>query len=187
MSSFLGPSASQIRGLTGVTVPLYLSRHLDTVGDGSGDKNANGNYAAAVEEFKIVPGATEIFRIARMIIHIDDVGNPGAGTYGAGAVLANGVEVQVKDASGVIIDMTDGMPVKENGDWQHYSYDVSYTTFGPGNAGYVGIRWTFLRGGVALRLDGSAGEYLAARFNDDLTFLTEHIFVVQGYEETVLT
>ena len=59
-----------------------FSRFLDTNGNGSGTKNMNGDYSSVQEIAYIQPGASEIFRVTRMIVTIEDTSGMTAEEYG---------------------------------------------------------------------------------------------------------
>ena len=157
-----------------------LWRYLDTDGDGGGTKNAVGDYSSAAEEFKIVPPAQTRIEVARMIISIVDAGAPDSGSYGNNITLTNGITVAVRDAGGVIEDITDGVPVMKNSDWGRLAgIDVAPMDWGSGD-GQVIVRFTFEKSGVPLVLDGDEGHYLAVNLNDDFSGLVEHYFMIHG-------
>ena len=157
-----------------------LYRYLDTDGDGTGTKNAIGNYSGAVEEFFIAPPASTVFEIHRMIVSIEDSANPSADVYGnLAAALTNGVSIKIKDASGDLVDLCDGVTIKANSHWSRICYDVTNLNFGSGND-IVQVRWTFAKSGKPIYLDGDKGQYLSVDVNDDLTGLVSHYFMVQG-------
>ena len=154
--------------------PIY--QFLDTVGDGSGSTEANINLGT----FKFKPGAGEIAEIHRMVVHIDDGSAFSADSYGnVVGPLTNGVLVEVRRASddSVLIDLTSGEPIKSNGDWSHFAYDLDIYGF-TGGRNIMAVRWTFAKGGEALKL--SQHEYLAVQIQDDLSTLTDHKFFVHG-------
>jgi hypothetical protein len=47
----------------------------------------------------------------------------------------------------------------------------------------LAARWTFLKSGYPLRLDGDRGEYLEAYLQNSCTGLVEQTFLAQGYKE----
>jgi hypothetical protein len=162
-----------------------ISRFLDTAGDGSGTKNANGNYASAAEEFLITPDSGEQWWITRMIVSITDTAGMLQNEYGnLGAALTNGIAVDVQDDSGVLYSLTDeDVPVKTNAQWGAYCFDVALFSWGtsPTNEELV-VRWTFAKSGKPVQLRSWQGEKLVVTLNDDLTGLLTHRFLVQGYE-----
>jgi len=166
-----------------LTDRLIFSRYLDTVGDGSGTKNANGNYSGGLQEFKIVPGNNKIFIINRMIVQIRDSGQFTASTYGALGALNNGVFVRTKNGSGVKVDLTDNLAIKSNAEWGRVCYDTQLISWGVGDS-FILVRWTFGRSGTQIWLDNSRGDYLSVDLNDDFTGLVAHYFLVQGFDYT---
>jgi hypothetical protein len=168
-------------------VNTILSRHLDSVGDGSGVKNFNGDYSIATgspEIGFIQPPTGEIYRIARMIIIIEDTTGFQQQEYGnLGVPLSEGVGLQISDDSGVILDLLDGVKVLTNGMWGHFNYDVDVKSWGSGDEQLL-ARWSFDKSGAPIRLVGDDNERLEVTFDDDdLQGLTGHYFLVQGLKE----
>jgi hypothetical protein len=120
-----------------------------------------------------------MLHIARMIIMIEDTGNFSASGYGASTALTNGIGVEVFNADDtLLIDLTADEHVHANIEWAEYCHDVNYQSFGTG-PNYMSARWTFTRGGKPISLQ--TGQYLAVELQDDMTFLDEHKFMVQGF------
>jgi len=160
-----------------------LSRFLDTNGDDTGTKNANGDYSGAEEIFYIQPGAAQVFRLARMIVSIEDTSGMAARDYGnITNGLTNGVQVRNQNDSGTLVDLTDGLPVQDNSSWGQFCYDVDLKTWSTGNELLV-VRWTFSKFGQFVRLNGANNERLEVVLNDNLSGLVRHYFLVQGYIE----
>lgn len=162
--------------------PLLFSRYADTNGNGTGTKQATGDYSAATEIFYLQPAAGEIFHVTRLLVYIEDAGPFNMDNYGglAGA-LANGITVRIQDDSGTILDLTDGIPIDHNGAWSRVCYDADPINYGSGNDA-VAARWTFERSGVPVRLVGDNNERLEIVLNDNFTGLAEHTFLFQGFE-----
>jgi len=157
-----------------------LSRYLDTDGDGTGTKNAIGDYSGAAEEFFIEVPASKHYSIARLIVRIEDVGNFDAGKYGNNITLTNGIEVEVRDNDDVVlIDLTDGVAIKTNAQWAGLCHDLTIHAFGTGNDTAT-IRWTFARSGDPIALE--AGHKLVVKLNDAFDNLVQHYFLLQGQE-----
>lgn len=168
-------------------VNLILSRFLDTVGDGSGVKNANLDFNSTPDIFFIQPPSGVIYKIHRLIVSVEDTNGYIAAEYGnIGSVLSTGITVRVQDGSGTIVDLTDGEKIKSNADFGKFFFDVDLKTYGAGDEMLV-ARWTFTNHGVPLRLDGTTNERLEVTLDDDLTGLLGHFFMVHGYEEDSLT
>lgn len=173
-----GPGRSYSRG----PQKLLVLRYADINGDGTGSDNANGDYSGAEEIFYIEPPAGEIWRVARMIVHIEDATAMWAARYGGEAALGTGVVVRVQDDSGTIIDLTDAIPVKTNAQWAAMCFDVDVKAWGTGTE-LLAVRWTFTKAGQFIRLDGDSNERLEIVLNDDLRGLISHRFFIQGYIE----
>ena len=60
-----------------------ISRFLDTNGNGTGTKNANGNYSGAAEIFYIQPPAGSRYQINRLIVEVEDAAGMIATEYGS--------------------------------------------------------------------------------------------------------
>ena len=160
---------------------IMISRYLDTNGDGTGTKNAIGNYAGGATPFYIAPAAGEVFRIGRMIGSYSDSSGVDTDKYGNNITLTNGIVVRT-NLNTVIIDLTDGVPILSNGGWAHQCHDLTAHQFGTGND-HLTFRWTFTNAGQFIRLDGDTNDTLEVVLNDDFSGLVHHRFLVQGYIE----
>lgn len=158
-----------------------ISRYLDTVGDGTGNRNFNEDYSSVEGRAKIKPPAGETYRLARMIISVEDTGGFTASKYGNLAALTNGVEIKVfnKDGASEMLDLTAGLPIVKNAQWGALCYDVDLKDWGAGNDLLL-VRWTFSTTGSSIVLDGDDEQSLEVIFNDDLTGLIDHRFMIQG-------
>ena len=155
-----------------------FSSFLDVNGDGSGEKNAIGNYSQMPAEFQYRQLSCGETHIARLIISLSDQGTLDAGQYGNGIQLRAGIRLVKKDARGKIVqDLTDGQPVKTNGDWAHFCYDVRPLNFGSGVT-HLSARWTFAKSGEPLVV--KQGESLCVLLADDFSGLVSHRFLAQG-------
>jgi len=166
------------------TVKEMISRYLDTNGDGTGTKQAIGDYSAGVD-FYIAPPPGQIYRIARLIVYVHDTRIFDPDKYGdLGGALGTGIFVKTKNASGDIKDLTDGIPITENAAWGRTCYDATMSNYGgtPANES-LHVRWTFTKSGTYIRLVGDDGEFLTCELNDNMTGLIEQTFLVQGYIE----
>lgn len=156
----------------------FLFRYLDTVGDGSGVKNAIGNYSAAPVEFKIVPPAGQAYGINRLVVTISGTGLD-SGRYGNALDLVNGIEVHLVKDNEVIVDLTDKIPILTNSDWSRVAHNINYVAFGQGNE-YTTVLWDFSASGEQIWLTGDENEYLRVLLNDNFTGMSSHYFHVQG-------
>lgn len=122
-------------GMTGPQKPLML-RMLDTVGDGTGDQIANGNYSdagAGLTIFKFIPTPGTIVRIKHMIVTIVDGGPANGDNYGGGITLANGIEIWFHTVLGETDPVTNGLPIKKNMDWSRLGAHIELSDFQTGN------------------------------------------------------
>jgi len=163
-----------------------LSRYADIVGDGSGVKNAIGDYSAGglgQTIFKIAPGSGETLKLSRMIIFLTDVGSLDADSYGNGITLTNGIEMKVMRGASVLWDITDGIPITANHDWKRLCHDELLSTYGAGNES-ISWRYTFTKdsNGKPLILDGANSEELHIILSDDFSGLLEHYFRIGIYD-----
>jgi len=158
-----------------------LSRYLDTNGDGSGEKNAIGDYLTEEQIFFIQPPPEQTYKLKMLIVVVGDRGGMKAAEYGnLGGPLLTGITVRFADNYGARNDLTDGVPVVDNAHWGMICYDVDLKSWGPGEE-YLLARWTVGEGGRIPRLRGNRGERLEFVLNDDFTGLITHRFFVQGY------
>ena len=156
-----------------------LYRFADTVGDGSGTKNIIADYSTPTP-FMVKPPATQIYRLERMIIHIEDDAQVTAEKYGGLAALTNGLKIRVMNSDGVVLDLLNGLTIKSNGHFGKYCYDVNILDFAVGNK-MVSSRWTFSKSGRPLDVSGYGGEFLEILAQDDFQGLIDNSFQVQGY------
>lgn len=154
-----------------------IFRFLDTNGNGTGTKNAIGDYSTPTD-FYIAAGASENLEIERMIVHIRDAAPLSAEKYGGLAELTNGIEVKVKESDDtVLLDMTDNTPIKSNAAWGRLCYDEDDSGYGSGDD-FIKVRWTFAKSGSPVYLKYT--DKLVVTISDDLTGLVAHTFMVQG-------
>lgn len=150
---------------------------LDTNGNGTGTKNM----ATTADIYYLEAQAGEILIVERLIVTYQDAGGGTVSEYGnLNAALTTGIEVKVTDDNGttVLRDLTDGVPVTQNGHWARFCYDHQVINYGAGEDLWA-TRWTFANAGRPITL--YAGQRLEMQVNDDLTNLTNHYALAQGY------
>lgn len=178
-----GDESGAVRMTLGhLDIEEMLFRYLDTVGDGSGTKTANGNYSVTPQNFLIKPSISEglTYAIHSLIIQIEDAAAFDSGTYGNLAALTNGIQLYVANASGVsVMDLLDGAPIKTNGQWERVAFEARLNPYSavPGNL--MNIRWDFTQTSSPLVIP--PGWSLVARMRDNLSGLTNHSFFVMGH------
>ncbi len=165
-------------------IPDYVSLFLH---NGS-TINATDDYSVNPKNFTGGPPSDEIWRISRMIITIIDTNINNFGEYGNLPQLTNGIKLGVVINNSTKIlnplrNVTDNFVIRTNGDWAKVMFDLDIKDLGAGDDYVVG-RWTFEKAGTKIRLVGSRGDHIFIQFNDDLTGLDGHEFLIQGYIET---
>ena len=153
---------------------ILASRYIDEVGDGSGNKNMVGDYSATPKEFLLKPAENEIYYLTRMLPFVVDSGSFDSGSYGNGITLVNGIDIFVRRGGVRIIDITAGLPILKNTEWNRLCYDVAISTYGSGNES-LAARYTFTKENPkGIVLDGKNGDELVCLLNDDFSDLVEH-------------
>ena len=161
-------------------------RLLDTNGDGTGTKNAVGDYASVSTPFYF-QDTTKNVHINRLLVQIEDSGAFATDGYGAiaGGTVTNGVLIGIFNAAGELLnDLTDGISIKSNNDWARVCFDMKLENWASGN-GAIHARWTFANAGHPILL--IKGDYLACVLNDNFTGLVSQYFKVQGWSGKGIT
>ncbi len=160
---------------------VLLSKTLDTIGNGTGTANMGVDGSGSPVAFKITPGAGEIYRISRLIFAIRDSGSFDSGGWGSngGSPLTNGMLFHTTQNS----TMTVLEPaVKSHYDLAALCHDISHNSWGSGDE-FLTARWTFIKFGQYMRLDGDTGDNFVVTVRDDLTHLVDQVVTIQGYVE----
>ena len=162
---------------------VAISQFADTNGDGTGTKNAIGDFSSTQGRFYFKCAPSEIAHISRVLVSLSDSVVSDSALYGGLAALTNGVVIEVRDADdNVIYNITDvDEPVKTNGHWARYSFDtaVKVGDFPLGDDVLV-VRWSFWKfmpQGITLM----PGWSLNILLDDDFTGLVSHTFALQGH------
>ena len=150
---------------------------LTDIGDGTGVRNAVGNYAPEMFEI-FITNPDRAIQISSAVVGIRDSGLFRQDRYGAmNSPLTNGIRIKAKDDKGaVLLDMTAAAPIKTNGAWSFLTSNVTPLPSGAGD-GFYTVEWELSR------LSGSnvvleAGHRLSVELNDDFEDLVEHTFFV---------
>lgn len=168
--------SNKVDNLTSQTVRPF-SRRLDTVGDGSGLNNAIGAYTlGAPGVFKIVGGAGVLVFIKRLIVYIADDANISGTGYGGNGVLPNGLLMEIVQG-GETVSFSPN-PITTNAQWQRIAGSNSLIQL-PGQANSIAFALEFNEQFVPLAIGPGIEFRITCR--DDLSFLTEHAFTVQGF------
>ncbi len=155
--------------------PLTFYRFMDSVGDGSGTKNMG----VAADTYYLTPQGVDIMVCERAIISMVDALITAA-KYAGITALTTGITLQVERATVQILDLMNGVPVKNTAGWTRQCYDGNQQAFGSGDDTYS-ARWTFGKAGFPIVLDGSKSDRLALVVPDALTGITAHYVQIQGF------
>jgi hypothetical protein len=151
-------------------------RFLDTDGDGTGTKEATGNYTETTT-FYLQPPAGAVYVIDRLVVSVEDSDVITSNLYGS-VLITNGISIQQVTASG-LITLTDGVTITGNLDWRRFC-EVEQTA-NAGTTNHLQAICTF--GGSLLRLNGDQNERIEVLLEDDFSGLDGHYFMVQGFRE----
>ena len=162
----------------------YVHRFVDTVGDGSGDINANVDGSITPILFKCLPPAEGALVFAEVTIIIEGTGNFKTNTYGGLAALTNGLQLGLfdKDTEEPVVELTAPHRVRTNVDWALYAYPVTLSAWGGGSS-HITANWDARKaGGAGVLLAAGSQLALGVKISDDLTGLANHFFVLKGYQ-----
>jgi hypothetical protein len=146
--------------------------------------DASSDYSSSAADFFIEAPANgqDRYVLHRIIVYLRDTGSIDAAGFGAGSALTNGILLRVIDGNAspetVLLDLTDGAPIRINGHWSRHCYDTQVATWGTGDE-ILSARWTFAKAGSPLVLE--PGHKLVATMRDNLSVLVEFTLAVQGF------
>jgi hypothetical protein len=156
-------------------VPLLVPKYLATNPGAAIEMNVNGSVTPA--QFELRPSSVQIWRVARLVVQIIAPAPAAANQFGSLAELANGILLEVRNATLQLIDLTAGQPIKANRD-----FGLGWSTSIADDI--VGAEWLLE---APLRLEGGLGEFLRLTVRDNLTTLTRMRVLALVLEETTLT
>lgn len=145
------------------------------------DLNTTIGSLAAPISYKYLPGINRVEHIHRIMISMIHATSADDSTFGNITALTNGVvfRAQVNGVTGTFTNW------KSNRDFILDFFDVVYTDkAGAGSFGTRG-RGSFSEIDIAIKLDGSTGDFLEVLIQDDLTALTSFRIKTQGHVEGV--
>lgn len=169
-----------------MSINNHLIRALDTVGDGTGTTNANGNYAATAEEFFIQPPAGQLFTIHHLMVEIVDTASIDAGKYGTGIILTNGIGITIENGA-LLVDLTHNLKIKTTAEWAYLAgpNNIQVFNWGAGNDIFIAEIAIANHFGKAITLNGDLSEKLIITLNDDFTGLVNHKFIAHGTKTSI--
>lgn len=161
---------------------IPFSRFLDTNGDGTGTKNATGNYSASPQSFLIEPLPNQKLEVhsIRMFVKVADID---ADEYGSNGALTNGISMLINNSDGVVRDLFDGVVITEIMHWLHFCEFEDFRTLELGltaQSEYFVAVYNFSKNGGPVLLRDRKGENIEISLNDNFTGLNEHYFCAQG-------
>lgn len=143
-------------------------------------RGAVGTIAAPIK-YIALPSASQVIHITRILISMTHGTAGDLGLFGNQAALTNGVVLRafVGGQYGTFTNW------KSNADIKNDMFDLEFDvrSGGGGTHGTSG-RGSFSRIGVAVRLDGDAGDFMELYIQDDLTNLTSFKIKAQGHIES---
>jgi hypothetical protein len=160
---------------------MPLIRFLDTNGDGTGTKNAVGNYAASATNFYIQPPVGTSYVLTQFYIQLSDAGAFGQSVYGSlAAALTNGLQIKGYRGANITLDLTDGLPIKINDHFTHLSDSVNVINWA-GGVNTLTCSFDSHTFGTPFILNGNYADRLQVICNDDFTLLVDQTFLVRGF------
>lgn len=156
-----------------------VSQLMSSNGDGTGTVDWVGDYSSGAIA-KLIPPSGQVYRVARMIVSIQDDGAVNDSSKYGNITITRGIYVKLHDHRGTTV--LTPHTITTTFDWGTYCYDVTVTDFATGG-NYYQARWSFDKSGQFLRLDGDQGDQFHVHLGDDFTGLNHHTFLVQGYIE----
>tara|TARA_R100000501_G_C2631196_1_gene127067 strand:- start:7007 stop:7909 length:903 start_codon:yes stop_codon:yes gene_type:complete len=150
-------------------------------------KSMVGDFSSIPRNFTIQPPANETWRVSRLIVTIIDTNVSNFADYGAISALSNGLRLgAVLNGTTFIFNplgnLSQAFMIKTNGDWASIMFDLEKKSLGAGDDYVVG-RWTFDKAGTKIRLEGSKGDFVFVQLSDDLSGLSDHLLMAEGYKE----
>lgn len=166
-----------------VNPDVIINRYLDTVGDGTGNKNAIGDYSITQTIFKIQPPNGTIYRIAGIVVFVQDTGVFSELNYGAfNSPLTNGISIRIYNGTSTLLNITDNIPILTNGDWFRIT---PHTLSSPDKKDRWGVYIDpYGGGGGGISVNGTNSERLEFVLNDDFTGINFQTFYAIGQKET---
>lgn len=162
---------------------VLLNRPMSSTGLPGGTLEQNVNGSVTPVDFYIKALAGERLLLARIIINIRSATNITVNKYGDINQLTNGIQVFLykKSLSSVVIDITNGFPIKRNEDWGKWCFDSRPIPIGPTqNTQTWQARWTLTRYGNPYGIVLEEGDYVGVRIRDNLSTLTSHTILGEG-------
>lgn len=144
---------------------------LDTNGDGTGSIDQNIDGSGVPVDFILAPPPGFTYYIKSITIHLADNGTLDSGQYGNNAgILTNGVDFILSTPAGEA-SFTAQNPIKTNGDYAAFAYDIRHLNFGTGDE-HLSVQLILDDTSAPIRI--IEGESLIVRIQDDLSSINAH-------------
>ena len=158
-----------------------LIKYLDTVGDGTGNKLAIGDYSTNPTAFYLKPATGTVYVINMFIIHLTGTGQFKHDTYGPISELPNGLLITAGRGNIDTLDILDGLPIKSNRHFTRLTSSVTLIKWDGEPASSLVCSYKATDFGTNLMLDGTEGDYLKVLCRDNFTGLTGQRFGAFGF------
>ena len=172
---------TEINGLREVVkVDVNTFSLLDEAGDAVNSAGTFGGTVDSHQAFLVKPSATEVFELARMNGKASDNAVPALNVMLGIARLTNGIRVALYNSSGLVQQLTP-TPIKGWNDWSLATGGADAPIIDITNTKIEsGFRWTFIKYGPPVILNGADGDMLVVYSLDDLDALDSLQMAVEG-------
>ena len=139
----------------------------------------DGSSTPVIFKYVGVNNGLDVYRINWIIA---DAGIRIYDRFGGIAALTNGITIKAigADDSTVLIDFTNGEPIKRSSDFASLAGTDAPVSDSLGTD-IMPVRWTLQKAGIPFRLN--LGESIQVTISDDLTGLTEMSAMIQGQKQ----
>jgi hypothetical protein len=160
----------------GQFTPIY--RFLSSDGTTSGTKDMS----TTADDYYISAPAGSVILLCRMIVYYADGGTWTEATFGSETALTTGIKFGVEQSDDTqLLDLTDGVTIKNNADWSRYCYDSQVFDISATPAlTSMSVRWTFEKSGQYLRLEPT--DKFVCTISDSLAAITSMYVKVHGFQ-----
>ena len=172
---------TEINGLREVVkVDVNTFSLLDEAGDAVNSAGTFGGTVDSHQAFLVKPSATEVFELARMNGKASDNAVPALNGMLGIARLTNGIRVAIYNSDGFVQHLTP-TPIKGWNDWALATGGADASLADITNTKLEsGFRWTFIKYGPPVILNGADGDMLVVYSLDDLDALDSLQMAVEG-------
>jgi hypothetical protein len=162
-----------------------LRQFASTAGDGSGTVTGASDSSVTPVELSVLPAAAQEYRIDSIVVFVEDNAALLGDVFGS-AALTNGIRIQVKQDTTVLLNIDAGVPIKRLGDLMALGAEqlADPTQAAAGTNKYAAF---ILRFPSPVVLNGNTPSRLAITFNDNLSNLVLVKVLALGIKRGQLT